>query len=222
MLEAIKVAIELLSKSINPSAISEWRRKEKLQEIGARLFLLYMMLNEVLLTGEDILDELDRKGSLASKEGQGEQEEDEPIRRRRIRRLLKQQAENFEYVYDQLYLLRPQLVVAIDDESDYSLHRLLGNKFRRLAVVCELIEDDRIPPHNLLSGFSIVEESLSCSVPWTAETYAKIEKHVSEGRKGIEDVRVALGQLRTSLKETFSVQDILLGVGDEKFRELRV
>jgi hypothetical protein len=221
MLEAIKVAIELLSKSINPSAISEWRRKEKLQEIGARLFLLYMVLNEVLLTGEDILDELDRKGPLASKEGQGEQEEDEPIQRRRIRRLLKQQAENFEYIYDQLYLLRAELV-AIDEDSDYSLHRLLGNKFRRLAVVCELIEDDRIPPHNLLSGFSIVEESISCSVPWTAETYAKIEKHVSEGRKGIEDVRVALGQLRTSLKETFSVQDILLGVGDEKFRELRV
>jgi hypothetical protein len=221
MLEAIKVAIELLSKSVNPSAISEWRRKEKLQEIGARLFLLYMVLNEVLLTGEDILDELDRKGPLASKEGQGEQEEDEPIRRRRIRRLLKQQAENFEYIYDQLYLLRPQLV-AIDDEFDSSLHRLLGNKFRRLAVVCELIEDDRIPPNNLLSGFSIVEESISCSVPWTAESYAKIEKHVSEGRKGIEDVRVALGQLRTSLKETFSVQDILLRVGDEKFRELRV
>jgi hypothetical protein len=180
-----------------------------------------MVLNEVLLTGEDILDELDRKGPLASKEGQGEQEEDEPIQRRRIRRLLKQQAENFEYIYDQLYLLRAELV-AIDEDSDYSLHRLLGNKFRRLAVVCELIEDDRIPPHNLLSGFSIVEESISCSVPWTAETYAKIEKHVSEGRKGIEDVRVALGQLRTSLKETFSVQDILLGVGDEKFRELRV
>jgi hypothetical protein len=221
MLEAIKVAIELLSKSINPSAISEWRRKKKLQEIGARLFLLYMMLNEVLLTGEDILDELYREGSLASKEGQGEQQEDEPIWRRRIRRLLKQQSENFEYIYDQLYLLRPELV-AIDDESDYSVHRLLGNKFRRLAVVCELIEDDRIPPNNLLSGFSIVEESISCSVPWTAETYAKIEKHVSEGRKGIEDIRVALGQLRTSLKETFSVQDILLGVGDEKFRELRV
>jgi hypothetical protein len=221
MLEAIKVAIELLSKSINPSAISEWRRKKKLQEIGARLFLLYMMLNEVLLTGEDILDELYREGSLARKEGQGEQQEDEPIWRRRIRRLLKQQSENFEYIYDQLYLLRPELV-AIDDESDYSVHRLLGNKFRRLAVVCELIEDDRIPPNNLLSGFSIVEESISCSVPWTAETYAKIEKHVSEGRKGIEDIRVALGQLRTSLKETFSVQDILLGVGDEKFRELRV
>jgi hypothetical protein len=221
MLEAIKVAIELLSKSINPSAISEWRRKKKLQEIGARLFLLYMMLNEVLLTGEDILDELYREGSLASKEGQGEQQEDEPIWRRRIRRLLKQQSENFEFIYDQLYLLRPELV-AIDDESDYSVHRLLGNKFRRLAVVCELIEDDRIPPNNLLSGFSIVEESISCSVPWTAETYAKIEKHVSEGRKGIEDIRVALGQLRTSLKETFSVQDILLGVGDEKFRELRV
>jgi hypothetical protein len=221
MLEAIKVAIELLSKSINPSAISEWRRKKKLQEIGARLFLLYMMLNEVLLTGEDILDELYREGSLASKEGQGEQQEDEPIWRRRIRRLLKQQSENFEYIYDQLYLLRPELV-AIDDESDYSVHRLLGNKFRRLAVVCELIEDDRIPPNNLLSGFSIVEESISCSVPWTAETYAKIEKHVSEGRKGIEDIRVALGQLRTSLKETFSIQDILLGVGDEKFRELRV
>jgi hypothetical protein len=180
-----------------------------------------MMLNEVLIIGEDILNELDREGSLASKEGRGEQEEDEPIWRKRIRRLLKQQAENFEYIYDQLYLLRPELV-AIDEDSDYSLHRLLGNKFRRLAVVCELIEDDRIPPHNLLSGFSIVEESISCSVPWTAETYAKIEKHVSEGRKGIEDVRVALGQLRTSLKETFSVQDILLGVGDEKFRELRV
>jgi hypothetical protein len=221
MLEAIKVAIELLSKSINPSAISEWRRKKKLQEIGARLFLLYMMLNEVLLTAEDVLDELDREGSLASKEGQGEQEEDEPIRRKRIRRLLKQQSENFEYIYDQLYLLKPELV-AIDEESDYSVHRLLGNKFRRLAVVCELIEDDRIPPSNLLSGFSIVEESISCSVPWTAETYAKIEKHLSEGRKGIEDIRVALGQLRTSLKETFSVQDILLGVGDEKFRELRV
>ena len=180
------------------------------------------MLNEVLLTGEDILDELDREGSLASKEGQGEQEEeDEPIWRRRIRRLLKQQSENFEYIYDQLYLLRPELV-AIDEESDYSVHRLLGNKFRRLAVVCELIEDDRVPPNNLLSGFSIVKESISCSVPWTAETYAKIEKHVSEGRKGIEDVRVALGQFRTSLKETFSVQDILLGVGDEKFRELRI
>jgi hypothetical protein len=221
MLEAIKVAIEPLSKSINPSAISEWRRKKKLQEIGARLFLLYMMLNEVLLTAEDVLDELDWEGALVSKEGQGEQEEDEPIRRRRIRRLLKQQSENFEYIYDQLYFLRPELV-AIDEESDYSVHRLLGNKFRRLAVVCELIEDGRIPPSNLLSGFSIVEESISCSVPWTAETYAKIEKHVSEGRKGIEDIRVALGQLRTSLKETFSVQDILLGVGDEKFRELRV
>jgi hypothetical protein len=36
MLEAIKVAIELLSKSINPSTISEWRRKEKLQEIGGK------------------------------------------------------------------------------------------------------------------------------------------------------------------------------------------
>src|SRR4051812_4123247 len=119
MLEAIKVAIELLSKSINPSAISEWRRKKKLQEIGARLFLLYMMLNEVLLTAEDVLDELDREGSLASKEGQGEQEEDEPIWRRRIRRLLKQQSENFEYIYDQLYLLKPELV-AIDEESDYS------------------------------------------------------------------------------------------------------
>src|SRR4051794_32936236 len=126
MLEAIRVAIELLSKSINPSVISEWRRKKKLQEIGARLFLLYMMLNEVLLTGEDILDELDREGPLASKEGQGEQEEeDEAIWRRRIRRLLKQQSENFEYIYDQLYLLRPELV-AIDEESDYSVHRLLG------------------------------------------------------------------------------------------------
>jgi len=53
MIEALGVLVDFLVRAV-PGAVGR-RRKQKIDDIGAQLFLLYFRLNEMIVTAEQIL-----------------------------------------------------------------------------------------------------------------------------------------------------------------------
>jgi hypothetical protein len=60
MFELIKVLVEYLGKLINPAELSKLKKSKDIRELGCQLLILYVRLNEIIVTGEEIIRNLER------------------------------------------------------------------------------------------------------------------------------------------------------------------
>jgi hypothetical protein len=63
MLELVKAIVEPIAKSLSITDFIELRKKKKAHEIGTELFLLYASLNDILVVGRRIVEDLESAAS---------------------------------------------------------------------------------------------------------------------------------------------------------------
>ena len=248
MLDIIKMILDILSKFINPSEISRVHKEKRVRDLGAELFLLYVNLNEILLSAEQIIERLERylkyvddwmaHGHIAYAMSASW------AHNRKVE--LDQQLQNIIKLSGNLNRFGPQLQILNADaysklqKSFVSKTNILQNL---IGLLRHMLHEKCLPvlPSNKLESllhpiqegnFEIVptwqqlfEESVSFSdtSAWGPNTYKKIESFLNSGkpRQQLDDIRAALQQLHSTLRENFSIQDILLEVGDRRLSSSR-
>jgi hypothetical protein len=251
MLDIVKMVIDLLSKFINPSEISKLRREKRLTDLDIELFFLYVDLNEILLAGEEMienwkyyLNRIDRRRGY----GYDTYSMPKSFTEARLGELLWQihriqglgrvlskfsaqlQILNAEaYLKLTLLLFRgrgkllflEELHIVIGREEFMPLlsEDMLNDALKEIIKYEEGHYGDRDDVFRNATK-KLFEEviPLSDSSSWDASIYKKVESYLNSGkpRQQLDEIRTVLQQLYSTLKDNFSIQDILLKVGDRR------
>jgi len=245
MLEIVKVILEVLGKALNPSEISKMQKEKKLRKLGTELFLLYTHLNEILLTGEEIIHSLEvyvsrmerhlTQGNDAYALTAGSWIDDKVVKQcislgkfgRSVQRFTKELQVLDADSYRKLQPLLSGKMNALD-----SLLKVMGRGYlpvlgpseSDLRMLSEQSEDTYNFTH--FEKLQVIaretqQGAISYSVDWDENIYKQIKKYLStrEPHERLEEIRNVLQQIKTVLESNFSLQDILLEIGDRRFAE---
>jgi hypothetical protein len=146
MFEIIKVLVEYLSKLINPTELSKLKRQKDMRELGCQLLILYVRLNEIIVTGEEIIRGLERYVERTEADlAQGETSEwllkwgSNFI----LPNLLKQHS-NIDRLNQALTDFHEELAI-IDADAYLKLHYLLVAKRSAIDQLLEIVADGNMP-----------------------------------------------------------------------------
>jgi hypothetical protein len=243
MLEIVKVILEVVGKALNPSEITKMRKEKKLRELGADLFLLYTHLNEILITGEEIIRSLE--GYVSRMERHLTQGDDayaltagswvknkiveQSFSLRKFGRTAERFANEMQILDADAYRkLQPlisdkmNVLWGLISVMDGGYLPMLGPTEADLLMLAEQKKED---PHGSTFGklsrigHDLRVSSISSKVDWDENIYKQIKEYLltREPRKQLEEIRIVLQQIRASLEGNFSLQDVLLEVGDRRF-----
>lgn len=242
MVELIRTLVEALTQGLpGLRGIREEKRRHKL---GAELFLLYVRLNEAMLTADHIVQNLetytrrmgghiehgnDRYALTAGNWIVGDVQK-QIVNLTRISGLMSQ---------------RGAALQIINPDAYNALHPLLSGKFNGLRVLLEIMrsgalplaptQDDiarataseSVPWHNRQHHMMMLmqelsprwrESALTTSSAWGPSTYDYVVQYLQERkpREQLTEIRDALEMLRAALEEHFTIADVLLEVGDSR------
>jgi hypothetical protein len=244
MFELIKIMVEAITKSLSIKSITELRKSKRLTEIGTNLFIIYSALNNMLVVGREIVRELEI--GLEWMERKIEEGEPEREFFTNLNFLLTQQSVNIVRLVRSLKDIKAELLLVAPDvylnlapliHGKFNAISVLlaelsvRSSFPKLVSLSQdglqkleesqkrTRESHNIPRLNPFfdDGFLIAEpiENLS-AIP----TYKRdvIRKYLEERhpREVLAEIERAAEILREAIKENFSLQDILLKVGDDR------
>lgn len=234
----LKICVEAIEKSL-PDLI-KLRRSDKLSNLGADLFLLYTALNESIICAQDIIKSLrvyvDRmERHLASG--------DDPYALtggRWIRAKIEAQQQNLAKVGLNMGRWRRHLQV-LDPNAFRTLVPLIQGKQNALDSLLKLLNGGALPldPSSMtreLLGPEAVDDlnlaalndrdwqpqelrwsAVPTSPEWDAEVLSHVRRYLATNPSArLDEMAVALDQLRSALLENFSLADVLLRVGDKR------
>ncbi|MFY1576862.1 hypothetical protein ACN26Z_18400 [Verrucosispora sp. WMMD703] len=223
MVEILKALVDVLSR-VAP-ALARRGRDKRLQDIGATLLMVYIRLNEIVVSAERIIEELEGYvEEVESNNGGFELSHAEAEHRNRISSELAQQEINLARTIS-LLGRNAALMVVLDDESYRQLQHLLSSKIgavqtlmhslhrRRLPIVTEYIEGG---PTLLGLVFS---PAIDTTQPLGREAFVIVKPYLEKRnpRVQLKEVKGAIRNLRAAIVESFSVEDLLLAAGDRRF-----
>ncbi|WP_433292067.1 hypothetical protein ACQPZQ_03750 [Pseudonocardia sp. CA-142604] len=239
MLELLKVLIETVTKAL-PAAGSAARQR-RLNEMGAELFMLYAQLNEAMLCAEDIVQNL---RAYVSRMTQHLEHGNDPYALTAgtwIRDVVQQQrftlgriGSTMNRLSTQLNILAPgsiaRLAPLLRGKAN-ALDSLLTVMSRggfpmtepsaeQLARLQELGHDDAAFDE-LDAVRSVLERgAVSTLQRWDEPVYREVVRYLAHERpeERVREIRALLEEIRQVLDSTFSLQDVLLKVGDRRFR----
>src|SRR6266478_3570247 len=143
MLELVKAIVEPIAKSLSITDFIELRKKKKAHEIGTELFLLYASLNDILVVGRRIVEELQGAASWMNRKLQ-EGKPDETFLTH-IDFLLRQQSLNILKLVASVKRLGLELQVIAPDVY-VRLSPLMHGKLNALSKLISAISgEDNIP-----------------------------------------------------------------------------
>jgi len=224
MYEIIKMIVEIFAKGMNLENLHEIHEKRKLREIGKELYLIYIHLNEIVVVGDKIVDELEEY--LEDKQSYHSTSI--------MRRVVEQKLFLWQLQRD---IRRCTLLKFLDVESYMKLQPLIFDKFNLLDTLLDSMDEGfpllessdiriltgeyyysreaKIRRRNLRRNLS--QRILDTS--WDESTCEKIKRNLEERepRKNLNEIREVLEKIRMVLERNFSVADILLAVGDDRW-----
>lgn len=250
MLELLKILAEMLTKSISPEAIAKARRTKKLSDMGTDVFLMYSDLNNVLVYGRRILDELESGIPWMRRKVQ----EGEPSRiywhsiafeLKQQLSLLKHFTSAFARLSLELQVLEPEVAMGLAPiiAGKINVLTLLANAISRPNAPTRLVSLDERKMRALMAMASsndlqqrdalydafrsfrfggplldglIVYEGIPDVTQISASQFPLVEAYLKSGKakEALDELERLAHLLRVSIEKNFSIQDILLNVGD--------
>ncbi|HET9899099.1 MAG TPA: hypothetical protein VFQ44_29595 [Streptosporangiaceae bacterium] len=214
MIDLIKTLVETLAQIL--PRIGSVRSDKRRRELGVTLFMLYVRLNETMLTAESIVDSLETYTVTMQRHTE---DGDYPYALRAGRWIadkITSQVVNLERLGG---LLASQAAVLqiIDADAYNKLVPLLETKFGALAQLLSIMRRGALPldltpgPHGSWNS-----TTLRTSITWGDEIYDQVVSYLTERapREQIAGIRAALAAMREALERHFSISDVLLEVGD--------
>jgi len=241
VLELLKVFIETVTKAL-PAAGSA-NRARRLNEMGAELFMLYAQLNEAMLCAEDIIQSL---RVYVSRMAQHLEHGNDPYALTAgtwIRQVVQQQRFTLGRIGSTMNRLSTQLNI-LDPGSIARLAPLLRGKTNALDTLLSVMSRGAFPMAELSreqvtrlqdhgqsyddaaldeldAARSVLERgAVSTLRPWDEHVYREVVRYLELERpeERVSEIRTLLEDIRRVLDSTFSLQDVLLRVGDRRFR----
>lgn len=228
MLELLRLLVETVVKAI--PATSSYRRTQNLQDLGADLYMLYAQLNEAMLCADDIVESIETY--LRRMRGHIEFGNDQYALTAGswIEFKVQVQRQNMAKIGTTMNRLSPQLNI-LHPGAVAGLAPLLRGKLNLLDSLLNVMSEGRLsllePPSAEVESSKanvrakIAMSAVSTSEPWDTDVYQRLERYMAETRPRdrISEIRRLLEQIDQVLGENFTLSDILLRVGDERFRQ---
>lgn len=242
MIEVVRLLMEGIRQILSGlSGISAAKRQQKINEIGGQLFMLYVRLNEVIISAEHLIECLetyvermtsyltDGKDKYALTAGHW------------ILHDIKKQRLNLGRVGYLMDKLSWELMV-VDGGSAVDLAPLLDRKAGALSAILNTLDQEDLPipresdVEKLFAAMTdrqahwrsnrhafsllgrLVDDVIPTGVPWDERTYEVVKNYleVRRPREELERIRASVAELRASLLAHFSAEDMLLAVADRR------
>lgn len=229
MIEIMRAMVDLLARVV--PALFRARRDTRLREVGAELFLLYVRLNEALVCADRIVDQLTACVSGRS-----------PARAApaTLRYELAKQHVTMQRISGLLESQRIQLIL-LDAGVYHQLVPLVSAKVSSLQTLIATLRAGHLPidvaDHDLRTLASgegwedglpppaherILSRIRADALPgdrWDPDTVIRVAAYLRhrDPKGQLDRIRDAVEQLRAALVAHFSVEDMLLAVGDHRF-----
>ena len=190
MFELIKVLVDYLGKLLSPAELLKLKKEKDLRELGSRLFILYVRLNEIIVTGEKIIEDLEFFVSRRESElSMGERNEYtlDWGKKVMVSTLGRQQA-NIARFSLALQGVHFQMAI-VDSDAYWKLEYLLHAKKTALAFLLDVLNDGKItlsgPTEQELKGHL---EKLDIERVKSARWIAGLEFSRQVGKELVRDV----------------------------------
>jgi hypothetical protein len=243
MIEITRLLMEGIKQILaGLSSMSSRKRKQRINDIGGRLFVIYFRLNEVIITAENIIGCLeayvqrmgnylaDGKDSHALTAGKW------------IKFDLAKQVVNLGRVGHLMADMDHELML-VAGGTYVNLDPLLDRKLGALKTLTYALESGHLPipsesDLDVLANAMADREgriwesislewrlatdlgstAISTTAPWDEPIYQMVKSYLEHGRprQELEQIRATVTEFRTALIRYFSVEDMLLAVGDRR------
>jgi hypothetical protein len=236
MIELVKVVVETLTKVI-PN-ISKSRTDKRFTRIGADLFMLYVRLNEVLVSASELISSVEEYVESS--------DPDKPERaslraslQNSIAQGVRRQAADLERMATFLHQWAMDLSI-IDGQTYAELFSLLKGKFNALNELLMAMghgaglpiggptEDDyrAVAKSREYAQYEAYRDrfdsisTVSTSAPWDKGVDRQLAAYLDsrKPREQLASIRTSLEKMHDDLAKTFDLKGVLLAVGDSKFR----
>jgi hypothetical protein len=240
VLELLKVLIETVTRAL-PAAGSAARQR-RLTTMGAELFMLYAQLNEAMLGAEDIVSNL---RTYVGRMSRHLEHGDDPYALTAgswIREVVAHQRITLGRIASTMNRLSTQLNI-LAPGSVARLAPLLRGKANALDSLLTVMSRGGLPmaepsPQRITrlqeleygggEAFDELDDlrsaleraEVSTLRRWDEPVYREVVRYLEEERpeERVREIRALLEEIRQVLDGTFSLQDVLLKVGDRRFR----
>ncbi len=246
MLEIIKIILENISKSLSVESIRKAKKEKRLNAIGTEIFLLYASLNSILVVARHIVRELESGLNwMIQKVEEGEPDRELftklPFLLRQQEINILEFIRAVKHLGMQLQVIAPEAYVKLHPLIHGKLNaisRLIGMMSgKRSSPKLVTISDEKLQEVMKLaeSGNQDLDmlfihtrqdplEGLLVAVPIDdishipAKNYRIIEDYLRTRNpvSVIAEIEVVRSMLRKAIEANFSLQDILLQVGDQR------
>ncbi|MEO3859898.1 hypothetical protein [Acrocarpospora sp. B8E8] len=238
MLEALKLFIDLAARAI-PSMTS-WRAKRKINNIAVELFMLYTRLNEALMRGEAIVNQLTALVRLYELTQRGRRPLDDSLAPLgdRIEELLAAQADDL-YEIEALFERWKTEFQVLDGDAFYDLLLKVRDKRSAIGMLVAVCLDGHLttvsmaPLLEIEDLGSIRREILGSAIAldkvWLPETdeadrnatFTALSAYLDsrQPRAQLDEIRRGLRGFREVLANTFDLREILPLVGTTRLEK---
>lgn len=238
MLEFMQAVLEVVVKIV-PNILKR-KKDEIFNEVGVELFLFYMQANEALICAEEIVHDLEYYVSRT--ERLGGKRTGASISRQ-IANKIERQMLNLAEIREIIQRWRFYLST-VGGDSIWRLAALISYKTSVLNALLIPMQEKDLPLSVRIENLEaeeheghdfeyyrirkdlyqrIVETSISVGSPLGSDAYQIVKAYLenSNPKLRIQEIRIALEDLRSALMEAFAVKDIILKVADYRFRDRR-
>jgi hypothetical protein len=238
MYEILKVFVESIVKVIPFSSFSDNRRKKKLGKIGRDLFLLYSALNEIYVNGLQITEKLEDCADWSSKKWNSGDTERAYFTQLKVD--LRRQKINLENAIGALHNV-VEILNLIDSEAYSELQLLFGKKLSIIGGLKSSLESGELislnevslsnalvaicanrrsnpnyfPPREVLQDGAIKLTELD-NIEVVRHNEIQLFLRQAKPRERLQTIKTVLTRLREALEKNFSIEDVLLEVGDTR------
>jgi hypothetical protein len=240
MFDLIKLMLDITIKIV-PGA-SSWRREKRLNRIGADLFYVYIMMNEIITLGEAIISGLEEIVESFPDDGTAESVTHEVRVHPELRIRIRRQWENLIIIFSLLNRYSKELQV-LDAVSYRRLFLLIKGKESFLRMISVRLAMGRSPLGSARDMIDAMDEyavnhspdymsvmiyqtdmtNEMISVPpdgnWTQYDRSSLALVIEKARaEQLQAIESEMTRLRESLEKTFKLSDVLLVVSREDAR----
>lgn len=247
MFDVIKIAFDSIIKVISLEKIIELRKEKKIGDIGARLYLIYIDMNKIIIYGESIKDNLQTYITRMSNHLSTGNDKYALTAGKRINGEIELQIQSLVNLSNNMKTLFRELAV-LDAESYYKMELLTDRKTGALRVLSRLLESGYLPLTANKKIYKVItfndelsevgsvqryllknkirdlmlETCVSRDKDWEETEFKIIKEFIESGEleNQLNNLKIEANKLYLNLKENFSTSDILLRVGDEKLKYL--
>lgn len=232
MFEIIKILVDNFLQALNLKDVKKNIENKKIRNIGTDLFVLYTSLNDIFITGSWIVNELESyKLWMNRKIREGE---DDRMFSSQINFLLGQQSLHLIKFIKAIKALKEELLL-ISPSSYQMLYPLIHGKINVVEGLLKTLSTGTLTVYDEDEVKKFIEDNnrkrldFDTALPVAVEKFdglsyigkdklKEIENYLDKRkpREVLAQIEKVLNDLNKSIKENFSINDILIGVGDRK------